>query len=182
MTSLKGVTSENIDTLLMEEETSNWLCSQILALCGKYARQKNLIGYDYEDYVHDLFMHIWNNLDKFDSDKSSLSTFCYWMARSFTSNFISKQKVVCYLTLNTTNKNLQDESEDEFIEQVIDVCASSQEILEFEELYNLCSEPTKLWLEGHTQSEISKILGISQTHVSRLIRSNLEYIKGKVRE
>lgn len=133
----------------------------ISRLCSVYTNNKQ----DFEDLFQDVLLNLWNSLNSF-QNKSSLSTWVYRVALNTCLNYKrDKSKTLKQASLNIA------------IKTIVDFTKSSEKALETKALYD-CINTLKdidksiivLYLEDLPYKEISKIVGISENHVSVKIK------------
>lgn len=167
---LREITTNELKDYLQDDVKSEELATHLLKMCKSFSYKYVLNGYDNQDYVQDLFMNIWEKLNKFDSERSRLSTFCFLYCKSYYFNWLRKNKLSVSLTLNRGE-------ETEIIDIIADSGKSQQDILEFNEIYDMCEPMTKMYLDNYTYKEVSESFGCSRKLASLKIRDNIQKIK-----
>ena len=129
---------------------------------------------DFDDMVQEVLTHLSNKLDKYDSSKSKLSTYIYT---------VSRNKLI---NMKNSKKNYKEVPIDFDEEKLSDIIFNNQE--EMKELKEwLRKEVGKLSgnalgvmtliMEGYTQSEVSRIVGLSRQRVSQIYYEFIEGVK-----
>lgn len=137
-----------------------------------------------EETVQDLTWRTWCKLkEHYDETKSSLSTYTITVCKNFYFMDCRKKKLNI-VSLDAPlehdgNLTLYDQitnEDDSPLTKLID--AENKEFVK--QLYDESSDTLKAWLNGKTQSDIAKDLGVSQTMVSRIINAELKTIKRRL--
>lgn len=131
-----------------------------------------------DDILQDLVIHLYENINKYNSKKGEFTTFAYTLIRNKYIQIIKERNKTKCINLDSAIIDnipwlelISENKEIDVYEQT-----HRQQIFEFIKPY--IKEPLQLWLEGYTQIQIAEKLGLKyQTIVSKLIRINLIKIK-----
>lgn len=152
----------------------------IYKIVARWCLQHNC--YD-EETIQDLTWRTWCKVkEQYDETKSKLSTYCMHVCKNFYLMDLRKKKlntVSLDAALNeNSNLTLYDTigEEDSPLAKIIEV--EQQETLH--RLYENCSYELKQWLNGKTQYEIAKEVGVTQSIVSRRIKKELEKLRKEI--
>ncbi|MFA6300881.1 MAG: RNA polymerase sigma factor [Candidatus Paceibacterota bacterium] len=121
---------------------------------------------DAPDIVQEIFIKIWKNLGKFNSDKASFKTWVFTIARNTTTDFLRKKKNLLFSDIdrgseedtNSFEENIQDENllPEEALQKLEDAQFFNQTL---EKLHQNYREVLMLhYQEEMTFEEIGKIL------------------------
>lgn len=109
------------------EENDNFLIEKYLAgdgdafkgLINKYTTPiynftVRFVGKDSaEDLVQDIFIKVWKNIDKFDSNRASFKTWVFTITRNTVTDYLRKKKVLLYSSFDKEEayeSNIEDEA------------------------------------------------------------------------
>lgn len=117
-------------------------------------------------------------INGFDSSKGvKFNTYAVWAIRSEILNSFRKKRIISAYSLDETCK-LDSGDEVSYANVIADSKRFEEDVLadmRYEEIMNLLSERERkivsLRVDGKTQNEIANICGISQAHVSRIVKS-----------
>jgi RNA polymerase sigma-70 factor (ECF subfamily) len=70
-----------------------------------------------KDITQDVFLKVWRNIKKFDSDKASFKTWIFRIARNTITDFLRKKKSVNFSSLDTEEGTFEENIPDEIILQ-----------------------------------------------------------------
>jgi len=68
-----------------------------------------------KDITQDVFIKVWKNLKKFNSQKASFKTWIFAIARNTIIDYLRKKKIVSFSFLDTEEENFESNIEDEVI-------------------------------------------------------------------
>ncbi len=129
-----------------------------------------------EELLQQVFLKVWNKIDKYDSQKSSLFT---WM------RVVAKNIAIDKIRLKSYSRNLKTESIDVHVNNItgdktnlssIDV---ENLLLELDDKYKVVL--IKMYLEGYSQGDISKELDIPIGTIKTRIRKAISILREKLK-
>lgn len=172
---LNDLTKDTLFCGLQEDDFKDDFALQLIKVLQDFINKHPLYFMDREDYLNELFMHIWERLDKFDDERGSLTSFIWICSLNWFRMQLRKNKVAEIISLD--NEIGKDGYAS--IYAIDNLCDDTQNTLKdiiLEEAMGLVGEHLDLYLKGHNQREISNICGLSQSYVSRLINLNIQQI------
>ena len=145
---------------------------------------KFCLSYDIysDEMVQDLMSKVWPKLEKhYDENKGKLSTYVYKCCKNFYLMDKRKHKPIIYSLNEECEENIEviDTLESDYPDPLEELIIEERR-QQIDDIYNNCSDLLRSYLDGKTQCELAEEYGISQAHVSRKIKKELEQIRKKV--
>jgi len=170
---------------LMNSTLENEIISQLYLLAWSFVHKHHVIGYEDEDFVQELVIHSWNKRHLFNEEKANFTTFSMfcWL-NLFKIHLRRKKSKENKMIVTSYDKEIFDNID--LLDTIPDENENISENLIKKERYDFvlsrCGKVLKLYLFGYKQKEISKKLNISQPHVSRKIKRQLEEFRIDLKE
>lgn len=152
---------------------------EVYDLVGSFCKKYNIYS---EEMVQDLTWKVWQQLDRlYDEKKSKLSTYVYLCCKHYYLNEKRKKSVKCVSLNEEVGDGVEymDTFEDDGRDPLEELI-HKENLAKLAKIYETCSPMLRNYLDGKKQTEIAKELGISQPHVSRRIKREIEKIRKKV--
>ena len=126
------------------------------------------------DVVHDLFVKIWNNNSAKFKNINALKGYCFISIKNEFKNYISHSK-----TVDNYKKEVDKNKDDLLITYIaetefLSVISAAIDILPPE-----CSKVFKLYIDGYSIKEISKMLGKAQSTIYAQKMESIKILKDK---
>lgn len=170
----------NSELKAMLKEDPDELARQLYKMAGDYLRKNNI--YPNEDLIQDLVLTGLNSIEKFDSTRGQFSTYLYLRFKHYIGMQARKNRakknnsgmkdISIYSPIGNGQTELIDTIEDpeaDILKQMIN--DEKQKIIK--DIMNKLNPITIEWLNGKNQADIAKEKGLSQSHVSRLIKHDI---------
>ena len=173
----------NYRNVVKDEDILKWE-GLVFKICKKYSDNPT------EDMLQFGRIGLWKGLLTYNYDNPTASLITY-LARTITNEVFmyfrieSKQNRVNTLSLQNL-LNTDEHGHELTLEDVIENKCNQLSILEYVQCFETIWNKTnprdrqifKMWFEGKKQGEISKVFGISQSYVSRIIKRIQEDFRG----
>lgn len=182
---LKNVTKNEIDMWIKEENDYklNLLSQEIYNLASYFIITKNnrIKNIELDDYLQTLVSFIWSKINKFDDEKGSFTTWCYfWFRSKYKDLTYNRNRSLDICSLDIPLINGDNEGEQLFLLDSLGEDENKIDNILFNEIYNTCSYNFKLWLNGHSFNEISKINNCYRQQIKREIESEIKRIRERL--
>ena len=142
----------------------------------------NMLGNydDTEDLLQEIFLRVYENLSKYDKEKSSFRTWLYRVASNYTLNYLKSSRYKKRVKQKVNIELLQDDTDiyEEAIkdQQIKLVIAAMKKLLSPKHQKILILH----YFSGFTVKEISEVLEMPDKTIYKALHSSIEKIKKKV--